>query len=210
MGNECARAVECLQELGSMTDFSPPTVEDRRVLETWIGAHSTPQQVAKRVRISLLVSEGMAQVVGGSRLTAIQWRKQCVAEGVNTLTKSPLGRGASLSGRTGRYERSLWLLCIRSRRMPRTGVVEEGARTKCLYYQQDLESTWAATAPGENVQAVGGSEGRREVDGCCWLVHEFIGQGGSIVCEREDADTSTGPYPTQFTYEERALWHNDR
>jgi hypothetical protein len=37
----------------------PLTVKDRRVLETWVRARSTPQQVVKRARIILLAAEGI-------------------------------------------------------------------------------------------------------------------------------------------------------
>ena len=76
----------------------PLTDEDRQVLESWVRAHSTSQQVVKRARIILLAAEGMsntdiAMVVGFSRPTVIEWRKRFLAEGVNTLTKTRPGRG---------------------------------------------------------------------------------------------------------------------
>ncbi|RLC85217.1 MAG: IS630 family transposase, partial [Chloroflexi bacterium] len=36
------------------------TDEDRRILEGWVRAHSTSQQVVKRARIILLAAEGMS------------------------------------------------------------------------------------------------------------------------------------------------------
>ena len=75
------------------------TEEDRQVLERWVRAHTTSQQVVKRARIILLAAEGMsnsdiAQEVGFSRPTVIEWRKRFVSEGVKTLTKIRPGRGA--------------------------------------------------------------------------------------------------------------------
>ena len=75
------------------------TDEDRRILEGWVRAHSTPQQLVKRARIILLAAEGMsntdiAKAVGVSRPTVIEWRKRFLAEGVDTLTKIQPGRGA--------------------------------------------------------------------------------------------------------------------
>ena len=75
------------------------TDEDRRILEGWVRAHSTSQQVVKRARIILLAAEGMsnsdiAREVGFSRPTVIEWRKRFLAEGVDTLTKIRPGRGA--------------------------------------------------------------------------------------------------------------------
>jgi transposase len=75
------------------------TDEDRQVLEKWVRAHSTSQQVVKRACIILLAAEGMsntdiAMAVGFSRPTVIEWRKRFLAEGVNTLRKTRPGRGA--------------------------------------------------------------------------------------------------------------------
>ncbi|HHR86149.1 MAG TPA: helix-turn-helix domain-containing protein, partial [Candidatus Acetothermia bacterium] len=75
------------------------TDEDRRILEGWVRAHSTPQQLVKRARIILLAAEGIsntdiAREVGFSRPTVIEWRKRFVSEGVDTLTKIRPGRGA--------------------------------------------------------------------------------------------------------------------
>ena len=75
------------------------TDEDRRILERWVCAHSTSQQVVKRARIILLAAKGMsntdiALAVGFSRPTVIEWRKRFLAEGVDTLTKTRPGRGA--------------------------------------------------------------------------------------------------------------------
>jgi len=75
------------------------SVEDRRVLEGLVRAHSTPQQVAKRARIILLAAEGIAnthiaEAVGVSRPTVLEWRKRFLAEGVETLGKTRPGRGA--------------------------------------------------------------------------------------------------------------------
>ena len=77
----------------------PLTDEDRQVLESWVRAHSTSQQVVKRARIILLAAEGMsntniALAVGFSRPTVIEWRQRFLVEGVNTLTKIRPGRGA--------------------------------------------------------------------------------------------------------------------
>ena len=74
------------------------TVEDREVLESWAGAYSTPQQVAKRARIILLAAEGIAnthiaEAVGVSRPTVLEWRKRFLTEGVETLWKTRPGRG---------------------------------------------------------------------------------------------------------------------
>lgn len=71
---------------------------DRRILESWLRAHSTPQQIAKRGAIILRASEGMAnsriaQEVGISRATVVEWRKRFLDEGLEALTKVKPGRG---------------------------------------------------------------------------------------------------------------------
>lgn len=72
--------------------------DNRHVLEGWERAHSTPQQIARRAAIILRASEGMAnshiaEEVGVSRATVIQWRKRFLDEGLDALTKVKPGRG---------------------------------------------------------------------------------------------------------------------
>src|SRR3990172_2307624 len=55
--------------------------EQRKVLETWVRAHSTPQSVATRSRIILLSAEGVpnnriAKELAISRPTVILWRER--------------------------------------------------------------------------------------------------------------------------------------
>ena len=71
---------------------------DRRVLQGWVRAHSTPQQIARRGAIILLASEGVAnshiaQEVGVSRATVIDWRKRFLSQGIDALTRIKPGRG---------------------------------------------------------------------------------------------------------------------
>ncbi len=63
---------------------------DREVLEGWLRASSTPQSVAKRARIVLLAADGwsntaIAEEVGVSRPTVIDWRNRYWQEGVETV-----------------------------------------------------------------------------------------------------------------------------
>jgi len=56
------------------------TVQDRRVLESWVRAPSTPQQMAKRAGVILASVDGtsvrvMAQRFGISQMTVCQWRE---------------------------------------------------------------------------------------------------------------------------------------
>lgn len=71
---------------------------DRRILEAWRRAHSTPQQVALRAAIVLKAAEGwansrIAAELGITRTTVIQWRKRFSAEGLQALTRVRAGRG---------------------------------------------------------------------------------------------------------------------
>lgn len=71
---------------------------DRRVLQSWVRAHSTPQQIVRRGAIILRASEGMAnshiaEEAGVSRTTVIEWRKRFLNEGLDALTQIKPGRG---------------------------------------------------------------------------------------------------------------------
>jgi transposase len=70
----------------------------RKILETWIRAHGTPQSVATRSRIILMASQGfsnnyIARKLGVSRPTVIQWRARFAAGGPTALTEVKAGRG---------------------------------------------------------------------------------------------------------------------
>jgi transposase len=72
--------------------------EQREVLEQWVRAHGTPQQVAKRCRIVLLAHEGrtdleIADELGVNRHTCRLWRERFMAEGPDGLWEVAEGRG---------------------------------------------------------------------------------------------------------------------
>ena len=76
--------------------------EDRALLERWLRAGSTPQDVAKRVRIVLLAAEGVAnqriaKEAGVSKPTVLTWRRRFEAEGPDTVWKIRPGRGRKRS-----------------------------------------------------------------------------------------------------------------
>ena len=65
---------------------------DRRLLQSWVGAHTTPQQIARRGMIILKASEGIAnsriaEESGVSRTTVVEWRKRFLSEGLVALTQ---------------------------------------------------------------------------------------------------------------------------
>lgn len=84
---------------------APPTALDsaqRRILEAWLRAPSTPQSVATRARIILLASEGLsnheiARRTGASRPTVLLWRDRFAAGGPAALTVIEPGRGRKAS-----------------------------------------------------------------------------------------------------------------
>jgi hypothetical protein len=84
-----------------MWTSAPPLAvseEQRKVLETWVPAHSTPQSVVARARIVLLSGEGVpnnriAKELAISRPTVILWRERFVAGGPQALTEIEAGRG---------------------------------------------------------------------------------------------------------------------
>ena len=72
--------------------------DDRNTLENWVNAHSTPQQIALRAELILCAADGIANSViadelGISRPTVLQWRKRFDDEGVDALTRIKPGRG---------------------------------------------------------------------------------------------------------------------
>lgn len=72
--------------------------EDRVILEHWVNAHSTPQQIALRAQIILYAADGVAnsqiaETLGVSRPTVLQWRNRFDSEGVDALTRIRPGRG---------------------------------------------------------------------------------------------------------------------
>src|SRR4030042_2373539 len=76
----------------------PITSDQRRTLETWIRAHSTPQSIAQRSRIILLAADGLsnvkiAQELKISRPTVILWRERFSTGGPEALTTILPGRG---------------------------------------------------------------------------------------------------------------------
>lgn len=71
---------------------------DRGTLETWVNAHRTPQQIALRAQLILCAADGVANStianeLGITRPTVLQWRQRFEREGVDALTRIKPGRG---------------------------------------------------------------------------------------------------------------------
>ncbi len=82
----------------NVADTLAISADQRRTLQAWIAAGSTPQKVVFRSRIVLLAAEGMAnrkiaQQLHTSRPTVILWRRRFKVGGPAALTKDAAGRG---------------------------------------------------------------------------------------------------------------------
>jgi transposase len=76
----------------------PVSPEQRRTLEAWTRAHTTPKIVDTRARIVLAAAEGksnnaIAAELDVTRTSVIAWRQRFAAEGVESLGKVRPGRG---------------------------------------------------------------------------------------------------------------------
>jgi len=72
--------------------------DQQELLQRWLRAHGTPQQVAKRCHIILLAHQGhsdvsIAQQLGLSRHTCRLWKQRFVTEGAHSLWEVAKGRG---------------------------------------------------------------------------------------------------------------------
>ena len=72
--------------------------DEQELLEGWVRAHGTPQQVVKRCRIVLLAHQGYADVeiaeeLGLNRHTCRLWRERFIREGPEGLWEVAEGRG---------------------------------------------------------------------------------------------------------------------
>lgn len=80
-------------------DKLPMTDEQRKTLETWVKAGTTPQRTAMRARVCLMAAEGRSNnsIAGGlgiSRATVILWRNRFTVHGVSGIA-SDAPHGAS-------------------------------------------------------------------------------------------------------------------
>jgi transposase len=76
----------------------PVSPEQRRSLEAWTRAHNTPTIVNTRARIVLHAADGwsnnaIANELGVTRTSVIEWRRRFAAEGLEALGKVRPGRG---------------------------------------------------------------------------------------------------------------------
>jgi len=82
---------------------------DNRIIQSWIRAHNTPQQIARRGMIILKASEGIAnsriaEETGVSRTTVIELRKRFLRIGLTALTQISAGRGRNPMSEAERVE----------------------------------------------------------------------------------------------------------
>ncbi len=81
--------------------------KQQELLQGWVRAHGTPQQVVKRCRIVLLAHEGSADVAIAQELglnwhTCRLWRERFVAAGAQSLWAVAEGRGRKTPAGPGR------------------------------------------------------------------------------------------------------------
>ena len=81
-----------------MADRLAMTDEQRRTLEAWVAARTSPQRIVLRSRIVLLAAEGMsnrkiASELKASRPTVIVWRERFAQGGPVALQEDASGRG---------------------------------------------------------------------------------------------------------------------
>ena len=74
------------------TDALMMTTEQRRTLEAWVKAKTTPQRVVLRSRICLMAAEGIsnnliAKTLNTSRPTVILWRRRFAEQGAGGIAK---------------------------------------------------------------------------------------------------------------------------
>jgi len=75
-------------------DVLSMTAEQKRTLETWIRARTTPQKIVLRSRICVLAGEGksnnaIADQLGTSRPTVLLWRKRFKEAGPSVCLRTP-------------------------------------------------------------------------------------------------------------------------
>src|SRR5438132_7036100 len=80
----------------------PISSEQTTMLQSWIRAHQTPQQVVTRCRIIVKATEGMsnnqiAQQLGIRRPTVLLWREGFSERGPAALDQLKAGRGRKAS-----------------------------------------------------------------------------------------------------------------
>jgi transposase len=76
----------------------PVSPEHRQILERWVRAPSTPQNIATRARVVLMAADGaannrIAEELGVTRSTVILWRSRFAEGGPTALTETAPGRG---------------------------------------------------------------------------------------------------------------------
>ena len=75
-------------------DVLPMTAEQKRTLEAWVRAGTTPQRIVLRSRICLLAAEGksnnaIADQLGTSRPTVLLWRKRFRKQALRVCLRTP-------------------------------------------------------------------------------------------------------------------------
>ena len=169
----------------------PLTDEQRRTLEAWVAARTTPQRLAFRARIILLASTGasnrhIAHQVQTSRPTVILWRQRFGAGGLAALTEDAPGRGRKPQLSRTKVQQ----IVDATLQTPPPAATHWSTRTLAqaqgvspATIQRIWDAHGAAAPPDDpHVQAVHRSAVRRETDGRRGAVSEPAGEGAGAVC----------------------------
>src|SRR6266404_5715268 len=129
----------------------------RQVLEQWVRAHSTPQQVVKRCQIILQSAEGksdkaIARQLSINRHTCRLWRKRFVSSGVDALREIEPGRGRKVQ--VGLAQRIIEATlhtkpkgCLKGKRI--------GARASWPRNRESTPAPWRASGRSTNLNLIG-------------------------------------------------------
>ena len=125
----------------------------RQVLEQWVRAHSTPQQVVKRCQIILQSAEGksdkaIARQLGINRHTCRLWRERFVGSGIDSLWEIEPGRGRKVQ--LGLAQRIIEPLCRQSLKGKRIGARVSWPRSK-----ESIPAPWRASGRSTNSNLIG-------------------------------------------------------
>jgi Homeodomain-like domain len=120
----------------------------QELLETWVRAHGTPQQVVTRCRIVLLAHQGysdlaIADELGVNRHTCRLWRQRIVAEGPRRLVGGGRGTRTQTAIRIGGTHHQ----CDAAEQAEGSNALEvaydgESARSACEHGATYLAGAW--------------------------------------------------------------------
>src|SRR5271166_2753710 len=146
--------------------------EQRQLLEEWVRAHRTPQQVVKRCQIILRSAEGksdeaIAKELDINRHTCRLWRERFASCGADCLWEVEAGRGRKstswISSENHRSHSSLQAHRANPLDHAQDG---QGAGSPRQHCGANLAGARTQTSPAKELQTVTGPEVRRKASRC--------------------------------------------